>query len=236
MLIVYFFIGTQEEAAEAYDVAAIKFRGVNAVTNFDISRYDVERIMASNTLLAGELARRNKESEPRTEATEYNVVSSQQAISSSREEAETVNNNDNNEKGSSSDWKMGLYHQQQSNSNNCDMKTMKCGNYRGSAFSVSLQDLIGIDSVGSSQAMLEESTKIGTHFSNPSSLVTSLSSSREGSPDKTGPTVLFPKPPVGSKVVTSPIANGVSVGSWFPSQMRPVAMSHLPVFAAWSDT
>uniref|UniRef100_A0A367GKP9 AP2/ERF domain-containing protein n=1 Tax=Glycine max TaxID=3847 RepID=A0A367GKP9_SOYBN len=43
---------TQEEAAEAYDVAAIKFRGVNAVTNFDISRYDVERIMASNTLLA----------------------------------------------------------------------------------------------------------------------------------------------------------------------------------------
>ncbi|XP_047311697.1 AP2-like ethylene-responsive transcription factor ANT [Impatiens glandulifera] len=52
---------TQEEAAEAYDVAAIKFRGVSAVTNFDISKYDVERIMASNTLLAGELARRNKE-------------------------------------------------------------------------------------------------------------------------------------------------------------------------------
>jgi len=187
--------------------------------------------MASNTLLAGELARRNKESEPRTEAIEYNIVSSQQVMS--REEAETVNNN---EKGSSADWKMGLYHQQESN-NNCDMKTMKCGNYRGSAFSVSLQDLIGIDSVGSSQAMLEESTKIGTHFSNPSSLVTSLSSSREGSPDKTGPTLLFPKPPVGSKVVTSPIANGASVGSsWFPSQMRPVAMSHLPVFAAWSDT
>ncbi|KAK7383261.1 hypothetical protein VNO78_28935 [Psophocarpus tetragonolobus] len=221
---------TQEEAAEAYDVAAIKFRGVNAVTNFDISRYDVERIMASNTLLAGELARRNKESEPRTEAIEYNVVSSQQVIS---REVEAVNNNDNNE-NVSSDWKMGLYHQQQSN--NCDQKTMKCGNYRGPAFTVSLQDLIGIDSVGSSQAMIDESTKIGTHFSNPSSLVTSLSSSREGSPDKTGPTLLFPKPPMGSKIVTSPIANGVAVGSWFPSQMRPVSMSHLPVFAAWSDT
>ncbi|KAG4931534.1 hypothetical protein JHK84_048529 [Glycine max] len=230
---------TQEEAAEAYDVAAIKFRGVNAVTNFDISRYDVERIMASNTLLAGELARRNKNSEPRTEAIEYNVVSSQQVISNREEVHETVNNNNNNnsENGSSSDWKMSLYHHQQQ-SNNCDQKTIKCENYNrgGAAFSVSLQDLIGIDSVGSSQGMMDESTKIGTHFSNPSSLVTSLSSSREGSPDKMGPTLLFPKPPMGSKIVTSPtVANGVTVGSWFPSQMRPVSMSHLPVFAAWSD-
>ncbi|XP_057784478.1 AP2-like ethylene-responsive transcription factor BBM2 isoform X2 [Salvia miltiorrhiza] len=38
---------TQEEAAEAYDVAAIKFRGLNAVTNFETSRYDVRGIMES---------------------------------------------------------------------------------------------------------------------------------------------------------------------------------------------
>lgn len=44
---------TQEEAAEAYDIAAIKFRGLNAVTNFDISRYDVKSIITSNLPVGG---------------------------------------------------------------------------------------------------------------------------------------------------------------------------------------
>ncbi|XP_042456465.1 AP2-like ethylene-responsive transcription factor AIL7 [Zingiber officinale] len=50
---------TEEEAAEAYDVAAIKFRGTNAVTNFELSRYDVEAI-ANTDLPIGATTKRAK--------------------------------------------------------------------------------------------------------------------------------------------------------------------------------
>ncbi|RRT75922.1 hypothetical protein B296_00025399 [Ensete ventricosum] len=64
ILIVFFSvmrISTEEEAAEAYDVAAIKFRGANAVTNFELSRYDVEAI-ANTELPIGASAKRIKQS------------------------------------------------------------------------------------------------------------------------------------------------------------------------------
>ena len=226
-----FISGTQEEAAEAYDIAAIKFRGVNAVTNFDITRYDVERIMASNTLLAGELARRNKETDSNNEVSDYNTPK--------LTNGETIQPEVNN--GNGSDWKMALYqspqHQPSVGAVESLEKSMSTGNYRNPSFSMALQDLIGVDSVISRQPMVDDSTKLGTHYSNPSSLVTSVSNSREGSPDKTGSTMLFAKPPLASKFISP--TNGVS---WFPSaaaQLRPAAaisMAHLPLFAAWNDT
>nr|QNI23756.1 AP2/ERF transcription factor [Camptotheca acuminata] len=55
---------TEEEAAEAYDIAAIKFRGLSAVTNFDMNRYDVKSILESNTLpIGGGAAKRLKEAQ-----------------------------------------------------------------------------------------------------------------------------------------------------------------------------
>ena len=53
MILTKILLGTQEEAAEAYDIAAIKFRGLNAVTNFDMSRYDVKSIATSNLPIGG---------------------------------------------------------------------------------------------------------------------------------------------------------------------------------------
>ncbi|CAK9312493.1 unnamed protein product [Citrullus colocynthis] len=243
---------TQEEAAEAYDIAAIKFRGVNAVTNFDISRYDVEKIMASNTLLAGELARRNKDVELSSDTT---VVPYDSSVAANNNVGIgigiEINPDDNGANENGNDWKMALYqnpsHQQQvcvaeSLDHHHNKSMIISGGYRNTSFSMALQDLIGIESLNASTHGIEDDvSKQVTHFSNSSSLVTSLSSSREGSPDKTNLSMPFGKPPplMASKLIGA--TSGVGVGAWYPSpqQLRPTAaisMAHLPVFATWNDT
>lgn len=90
---------TEEEAAEAYDIAAIKFRGLNAVTNFDMSRYDVKAILESNTLpIGGGAAKRLKEA---------------QAIESSRKREEMIalSNTTFQYGGGSSSSRYGSHHQ-----------------------------------------------------------------------------------------------------------------------------
>ncbi|XP_076934121.1 AP2-like ethylene-responsive transcription factor ANT [Bidens hawaiensis] len=159
---------TQEEAAEAYDVAAIKFRGVNAVTNFDISRYDVQKIIASNTLLAGELARRTKEVDTTTELLSDQLPPAQNGGPKSILTEHATNKN-------RLDWTMTLNSQTGTGP--------------------------GLD--------VDESSKLGAHLSNASSLVTSLSSSHEDSPDGNN---------INQMVLGTP-------------QMRP----HIPVFASWID-
>ncbi|KAF3439092.1 hypothetical protein FNV43_RR17367 [Rhamnella rubrinervis] len=207
---------TQEEAAEAYDIAAIKFRGLNAVTNFDITRYDVDRIMASNTLPAGEQAKRNKETRSGDEALNHNPVNNSS-------HGETLISKKNNE--GESDWKMALYQSSQQ----LDEKALCTESYKSQAFSVAPENLI--------RQEVEDSAKMGgAHLSNASSLVTSLSSSREGSPDKSSLPTLFGMPPSVSKFFSSPTN---AVNAWInPStQSRPpLSLPHMPIFAAWTDT
>ncbi|KAK6130760.1 hypothetical protein DH2020_035500 [Rehmannia glutinosa] len=165
---------TQEEAAEAYDVAAIKFRGANAVTNFDMSRYDVDKITASNTLPTGEIARRKKDSDQPDTALPHNSC----PVPDHR------------------------------NQQNVTMPSLD--DYQNPSISVALHDLI----TSSPKIAHELTNHVAPHFSNPSSLVTSLSSSREASPDRNGGTFLFAKP-----------------DSWIPAAQT---TSNVPVFASWT--
>ncbi|KAG8063617.1 hypothetical protein GUJ93_ZPchr0003g16855 [Zizania palustris] len=80
------YLGTfasEEEAAEAYDIAALKFRGANAVTNFEPSRYNLEAISQSDLPISLSGRRLNNKPAPGTEGqiTISSPPISQQSIS-----------------------------------------------------------------------------------------------------------------------------------------------------------
>jgi AP2-like factor (ANT lineage) len=202
--------GTQEEAAEAYDIAAIKFRGLNAVTNFDITRYHVDKIMESNTLLPGELARRNKVD---PNATAPLSVPDDSVTASALVPVSAQGTVDTGGRG---------HHDVLSS---------------GEAFSA-LHDLVTVDG----HAGQNGNGNVHMSMSAASSLVTSLSNSREESPDRGGGlSMLFAKPPQQQQATAaapSPklMSTLAPLGSW-ASSARPAAVSiaHMPMFAAWGD-
>lgn len=195
---------------------------MNAVTNFDITRYDVEKIMASSTLLSGELARRNKDAEARKDA-----PSTQ---NSSRE----LNLTEDNSSGGS-DWKMSLYQSPQQTSPISEEHGEKLisggGAFNNPCYSTSLLGLVGMDAEGSTQGIGNSGNMGNFHLSNASSLVNTLSNPREGSPDRSGLSMLFARPP-------RKLINSTPLNSPIPStQLRStMPMANMPLFAAWTDS
>jgi len=177
--------GTQEEAAEAYDVAAIKFRGLNAVTNFDITRYDVDKILESSTLLPGEQVRRRKDGEGGGGA-----VGESDAVASAAAGLVKAGNC-----AAADTWRIqaapaqGQVQQHQ-------------GLLSSEAFSL-LHDIVSVDAAGQGGG----GGGASAHMSNASSLAPSVSNSREQSPDRGGGglAMLFAKPSAAASKLACPL-------------------------------
>ncbi|GMH14867.1 hypothetical protein Nepgr_016708 [Nepenthes gracilis] len=200
---------TQEEAAEAYDIAAIRFRGTKAVTNFDITRYSIERIMPSNTLLAGEPARQN-------EAMNHGpLVGNKETIGSGK-----------GEEGKSDGWKMMPYQQNSGSMKQHGLNVITVGNHKDPSLSFVQNNLIKIDGPST----------LDHQGMNASSLAASCRGLTEAGPDKCSLAFPFMMLPAASRLFAN--ATG-DTNAWMPAaQLRqpPIPASQMPVFANWADS
>ncbi|XP_044984999.1 AP2-like ethylene-responsive transcription factor CRL5 isoform X2 [Hordeum vulgare subsp. vulgare] len=207
------YLGTfsaEADAAEAYDVAAIKFRGVSAVTNFEISRYDVDKIMESSTLLPADQVRRRKD------GPDALVASAAAALVQAG--------------GAADYWRQPVA---------AASAVTPCGDKQSRHHldlmsSESLSLLRGVVSMdGDAAGAHGMGNSSSARMSGASSLATSLSNSREQSPDQGGGlAMLFARPAVPK------LASSLPMGSWVssPTPARPgVSVAHMSVFAAWAD-
>lgn len=176
--------------------------------------------MASSNLLSSELARRNREI--LDDGSGINAV-----IDHKPQEAILMQKSCKIQ----SEWKdMVLYQssqcQQQLDQNPPSIESCN--------FSMALDNIIH------QEVEDHQSSDMGRHVSNPSSLVTSLSSSREESPDhKTNLPMLFAMPSTEPNKLLATIPTS-DVDSWEPSAhlIRPVVslpQAQMPLFAAWTD-
>lgn len=209
-------------------MAAIKFRGLNAVTNFDITRYDVDKIMESNTLLPSELVRRNKDG-----------VSAAAAISAGDANAVADAAAALVQAGNAMEWKFqaaSAADEQQ----NSEQHELLHASEAFSAFSA-LHDIVSVDHVAAGVDAAHGGASTGAHnMSNASSLATSVSNSREQSPDRGGGLAMLFAKPVASASASKLACPVMPLGSWVspsPVSARPggVSIAHLPMFAAWTD-
>jgi AP2-like factor (ANT lineage) len=237
--------GTQEEAAEAYDIAAIKFRGLNAVTNFDITRYDVDKIMASNTLLPGDLARRRKDDDPAAviagaDAGGGGVTTAAAAAALVQQAAAAAAAAGAGSNAANETWKVAaaaaLAAAPRDGHHHHDVLS-------GEAFSVLHDLVVTAADGGNGSGGHHHSHSAHMPMSSASSLVTSLGNSREGSPDRGGGlSMLFSKPPAPAPApphaANKPMSPLMPLGSWASTasaRAAAVSIAHMPVFAAWTD-
>lgn len=191
------------------------------MTNFDITRYDVDKILESSTLLPVEEARKVK------------AIGAGNSIPVVHNGGRELNPTEEQ----TANWRMVLHGSSQ-DAVHCPgaVDHHQKGGMMSDSNS-SLHGIVGFDveCVAHDHHLDVQGKSGGVNFSNSSSLVTSLGNSREGSPERLGLAMMYGKQQQQQQQTAVSLA---SMNPWMAMPVAPTAqhvVSHLPVFAAWTD-